>query len=828
MNLLTAENLSKSFNTDKILFDNISLGINEGDKIGLIGINGTGKSTLLKILAGEEEADSGKLTKGNSVRIAYLPQNPEFDEDESVISEVIKGKKAKNEFWDIEGEARSLLVKFEIEDVEAKVATLSGGQKKRAALVRTLLDDADILILDEPTNHLDTAMSEWLEDYLKKMKQALLIITHDRYFLDQVTNRIVELTHGKLYSYVGGYMKYLELKAEREEMEIATERKNAALFKKDLAWMMRGARARSTKQKAHIERFEELKNRDKIVVDKEIVVDSVSSRLGKQIIEIENISKAYGDKALFTDFTYLFRRIDRIGIIGKNGSGKSTLLKTILGEVKPDSGNIIIGQTAKIGYFSQDSGELDPSQTVIESAKDIAEYVQTRDGTISASKMLERFLFEGAMQYTKIEKLSGGERRRLALLHTLISAPNILILDEPTNDLDITTLSILEDYLDADFIIVDEFSMVDTWLANQLLSNIATDTKLLIVGDADQLPSVSPGQVLADLLQIPSIPQTKLEHIFRQSEDSTIVSLAGDIRQGKLPQDFTERKADRSYFEAGSEHIPKMIEQITSAALRSQIPARDIQVLAPMYKGQAGIDNINTLMQDLLNPAVKDQVVFDTPDCQYRDGDKVIHLVNDAESNVFNGDIGYITDLLPGKYTESKQDELTIQFDGNEIVYPRNEWYKIRLAYAMSIHKSQGSEFPVVILPITNQSHRMLQRNLIYTAITRSKSKLILLGEYSAFDFATKNTGTARKTYLVERFKELDGGEATTDYSSSLATASATVESARSKEETVETKAETSKPTVYRLTEDNLHTISPMIGLTEEEIAAFFDIKKDD
>ena len=449
MNLLTAENISKSFNSDKILFDNISLGINEGDKIGLIGINGTGKSTLLKILAGEEEADSGKLTKGNAVRIAYLPQNPEFDDNESVISEVIKGKKAKNEFWDTEGEARSLLAKFEIEDVEAKVGTLSGGQKKRAALVRTLLDDAEILILDEPTNHLDTAMSEWLEDYLKKMKQALLIITHDRYFLDQVTNRIVELSHGKLYSYVGGYMKYLELKAEREEMEVATERKNAALYKKDLAWMMRGARARSTKQKAHIERFEELRNRDKIIVDKEIVVDSVSSRLGKQIIEIDNISKSYGNKVLFTDFTYIFRRIDRIGIIGKNGSGKSTLLKTILGQVKPDNGNIVIGQTAKIGYFSQDSGELNPNQTVIESAKDIAEYVQTKDGTVSASKMLERFLFEGAMQYTKIEKLSGGERRRLALLHTLISAPNILILDEPTNDLDITTLSILEDYLDS-------------------------------------------------------------------------------------------------------------------------------------------------------------------------------------------------------------------------------------------------------------------------------------------------------------------------------------------------------------------------------------------
>ena len=495
MNLLTAENISKSFNSDKILFDNISLGINEGDKIGLIGINGTGKSTLLKILAGEEEADSGKLTKGNAVRIAYLPQNPEFDDNESVISEVIKGKKAKNEFWDMEGEARSLLAKFEIDDVEAKVGTLSGGQKKRAALVRTLLDDAEILILDEPTNHLDTAMSEWLEDYLKKMKQALFIITHDRYFLDQVTNRIVELTHGKLYSYVGGYMKYLELKAEREEMEIATERKNAALYKKDLAWMMRGARARSTKQKAHIERFEELKNRDKIIVDKEIVVDSVSSRLGKQIIEIDNISKSYGNKVLFTDFTYMFRRIDRIGIIGKNGSGKSTLLKTILGQVKPDSGNIIIGQTAKIGYFSQDSGELNPNQTVIESAKDIAEYVQTKDGTVSASKMLERFLFEGAMQYTKIEKLSGGERRRLALLHTLISAPNILILDEPTNDLDITTLSILEDYLDSFDGVVITVSHDRYFLdrvANRIFSFENGYIKLYEGGYSDYLEKVEP------------------------------------------------------------------------------------------------------------------------------------------------------------------------------------------------------------------------------------------------------------------------------------------------------------------------------------------------
>ncbi|RKV98952.1 MAG: ATP-dependent RecD-like DNA helicase, partial [Streptococcus sp.] len=294
----------------------------------------------------------------------------------------------------------------------------------------------------------------------------------------------------------------------------------------------------------------------------------------------------------------------------------------------------------------------------------------------------------------------------------------------------------LDDYLDADFIIVDEFSMVDTWLANQLLSNISSNTKLLLVGDAEQLPSVSPGQVLADLLQIPSIPQTKLEKIYRQSQDSTIVTLASQIQKGLLPEDFTEKKADRSYFEARNEHIPPMIERIASAAIRSGIPAQDVQVLAPMYRGQAGIDQINSLMQNLINPVEKDQLTFEAPDCQYRQGDRVIHLVNDAESNVFNGDLGYIVDLLPAKYTESKQDELTINFDGNEISYQRSEWYKIRLAYAMSIHKSQGSEFPVVILPITRSSHRMLQRNLVYTAITRAKSKLILLGEKSAFDYA--------------------------------------------------------------------------------------------
>ena len=359
----------------------------------------------------------------------------------------------------------------------------------------------------------------------------------------------------------------------------------------------------------------------------------------------------------------------------------------------------------------------------------------------------------------------------------------------------------LDDYLDADFIIVDEFSMVDTWLANQLLSNISSNTKLLIVGDADQLPSVSPGQVLADLLKIPLLPQTKLEKIYRQSKDSTIVTLASQIQKGILPTDFTEKKADRSYFEAHSEHIPKMIERIVEAALRSGIPAQDVQVLAPMYRGQAGIDHINQLMQNLINPAETEQIIFEATDCQYRQGDKVIHLVNDAESNVFNGDLGYITDLLPAKYTDSKQDELTINFDGNEIVYQRSEWYKIRLAYAMSIHKSQGSEFPVVILPITSSSHRMLQRNLIYTAITRAKSKLILLGEKSAFDFAVKNTGTARKTYLIQRFSDL-----------------------LNEEKVIHTSVDNLETTVekYILTEENFLKINPMIGITDEDIQNVF------
>lgn len=362
----------------------------------------------------------------------------------------------------------------------------------------------------------------------------------------------------------------------------------------------------------------------------------------------------------------------------------------------------------------------------------------------------------------------------------------------------------LEDYLDADFIIVDEFSMVDTWLANQLFSNISSTSKILIVGDSNQLPSVSPGQVLADLLQIPSIPQTRLERIYRQSEESTIVTLASQIRQGILPADFTQKKADRSYFEIASNQIPATIEKILDAAIRSGIPARDIQVLAPMYRGAAGIDAINQLMQELLNPLQKGQISFEASQFQYRSGDKVIHLVNDAEVNVFNGDLGYITDLIPAKYTESKQDEMMIDFDGNEVSYPRNEWYKIRLAYAMSIHKSQGSEFPVVFLPITSASKRMLERNLIYTAITRAKSKLILLGELQAFDYATKHLGTSRKTNLIERFIEL------------------TESSEEVNEPILETENQIDPHQSYILTEDNWTSIPAMIGISQDDLDEFF------
>ena len=448
MNLVTAEHLTKSY-TERLLFDDTDFSINEGDKIGLIGINGTGKSTLLKLVAGLEEPDSGRIVRGRNLDIRYLPQNPVFHPGETVLESVLRENEGHEHVWDIESQAKSMLNRLGIPDFNEKVEHLSGGQKKRAALASVLLSTAELLILDEPTNHLDSEMADWLEDYLKKFKGALLMITHDRYFLDSVTNRIVELDNGKLYSYQANYEGFLELKAERMDMEKASERKRQSILRTELAWMQRGARARSTKQKGRIQRFETLRDKKGPVEDGKVEMESISSRLGRTTIEISDLCKSYGDKVLVKDYTYFFLKDDRIGYIGPNGSGKSTLMKMIAGWVKPDSGTIEIGQTVKLGYFSQENEDMDTSLKVIDYIKNVAEYVKTKDGSISASQMLERFLFPPSVQYTVIEKLSGGERRRLYLLKILMSAPNVLILDEPTNDLDIRTLMILEDYLDS-------------------------------------------------------------------------------------------------------------------------------------------------------------------------------------------------------------------------------------------------------------------------------------------------------------------------------------------------------------------------------------------
>lgn len=446
MNLLTMENVSKSY-TERMLFDHISLGINEGDKIGVIGINGTGKSTLLKIIAGLEEPDDGAVIKGNKLRIAYLAQTPVFDDSKSILANVSEGQTAKESYRNITGEARVMLQRFGIPDADGTTATLSGGQKKRVALVRTLLTESDLLVLDEPTNHLDSEMTEWLEDYLRKYKGAFIMITHDRYFLDRVTNKIVELDKGNLYSYQTNYSGFIALKAEREEMALATERKAKTLFKTELAWMQRGARARSTKQKAHIQRFEALRDREKPQTDGSVEINALSSRLGKKTIELADISKAYGDITLFAPFSYILLSTDRIGIVGHNGCGKSTFLNILTGTLAPDTGYVECGTTVKIGYFSQENEALNPNMTVLQYVRDTAEYIETTEGTMSASAMCEQFLFDGPMQHTRIEKLSGGEKRRLYLLKVLMEAPNVLILDEPTNDLDIQTLTILENYL---------------------------------------------------------------------------------------------------------------------------------------------------------------------------------------------------------------------------------------------------------------------------------------------------------------------------------------------------------------------------------------------
>lgn len=447
MNLVTAEHLTKSY-TERLLFDDTDFAVNEGEKIGVIGINGTGKSTLLRLVAGLEEPDQGTVTRGRNLDIRYLPQNPKFTPKDTVLQSIVRDNEGHEHPWDLESQAKTMLTKVGIFDFDKEVGTLSGGQRKRVALVSALMSDTDLLILDEPTNHLDSQMAEWLEDYLKRFRGAIVMITHDRYFLDSVTNRIVELDKGKLYSYQANYEGYLKLKAERLDMAAAAERKRQSILKVELAWMRRGARARSTKQKAHIQRYEALRDQKPPEADKAVEMESVSSRLGRTTVEIQGLSKAYGDKVLVRDFSYIFLKDDRIGIIGPNGSGKSTLMKMIAGWTEPDDGVINMGQTVKLGYFSQENEAMDESLKVIDYIKNVGEYVKTRDGSVSASQMLERFLFPPSVQYTVISRLSGGEKRRLYLLRILMEAPNVLLLDEPTNDLDIQTLTILEDYLD--------------------------------------------------------------------------------------------------------------------------------------------------------------------------------------------------------------------------------------------------------------------------------------------------------------------------------------------------------------------------------------------
>ncbi len=465
MNLLTVDHVTKVF-TQRKIFEDASFYLQEQEKVGVIGINGTGKSTLLKMIAGMEEPDSGEVIYANQIVVHYLPQMPEFDPDATVLESVLsyasvgsvhkESNKDEHEMWNLESSAKSMMTKLGIYDFDEKTGHLSGGQKKRLALVAVLLTPCDVLLLDEPTNHLDAEMAEWLENYLKNYRGAMIMVTHDRYFLDSVCNRIVEVDHGKIYSYETNYSGYLEARAQRIESMEVSERKRQAFLKKEIEWIRRGAKARTTKQKARIERYETLRDQKAMQTDKQVEMSSISSRMGRTTVELSHIHKEYENRVLIDDFSYIFLKQDRIGFVGPNGCGKTTLMKIIDQRIEPDSGEVIIGQTIKIGYYTQEIEQdpsagiayMDPKLRVIDYIKNTAEFVRTQDGLVSASAMLDKFLFPPEEQYGLIEKLSGGEKRRLNLLRVLMEAPNVLILDEPTNDLDITTLAILEDYLD--------------------------------------------------------------------------------------------------------------------------------------------------------------------------------------------------------------------------------------------------------------------------------------------------------------------------------------------------------------------------------------------
>ena len=446
MNIINIEHISKIFG-GKVIFDDVSCGISEGEKIGVIGINGTGKTTLLRVLAGLEQPDEGQVITQNGIRIAYLQQNPAFPEEKTVLSYVTDGMWDMD--WTLQSEAKSMLNQLGIVDHEQPLAELSGGQRRKAALVRTLVQDFDVLLLDEPTNHLDNEMLTWLEEYLNRYKGTVIMVTHDRYFLDRVSNRILELDHGKIYSYEANYSKFLELKVQREEMALATERKRQSVLRMELEWAKRGCRARSTKQRARLERLEALKAGKAPVSDATLEIEATAARMGRKTVELHHISKRYGEKVLIDDFDYIVLKNQRLGIIGPNGCGKSTLIKIIAGLIEPDSGSVEIGETIQLGYFAQEVPDMNTEQRVIDYIKDVAEYLPTKDGKISASQMLERFLFTPEMQYAPVSKLSGGEKKRLYLLKVIFTGANVYLFDELSNDIDIQTLTILEDFLNS-------------------------------------------------------------------------------------------------------------------------------------------------------------------------------------------------------------------------------------------------------------------------------------------------------------------------------------------------------------------------------------------
>lgn len=565
MSVINVEHISKLYG-DKMILEDLSCSVDEGDKIGIIGINGTGKSTLLRIIAGEEEADEGKIIFSNGMTIGWMGQNPEFDEESSILKYVCEGKKIEDDYG-YESDAKAMLTVLELENFDEKIKNLSGGQKKRAALCKVLLQKPDILILDEPTNHLDNKMSDWLENYLKSFRGVLLMVTHDRYFLDKVTNHIWEVEGGKVYYYDENYSGYLERKAEREERELASERKRQSILRSEVKWVMRGARARSTKQKARLERFEQLKAMDFPKTAKQVEMGSVGTRLGKKTIELYDISKAYGDKVLFKHFSYIFKRFERIGFVGHNGCGKSTLMKILADLEQADSGAIEWGETIKIGYFAQECEVMDERERVIDYIKDAAEYVRTSEGLVSASKMLERFLFSSDMQYTPIAKISGGERRRLYLLKVLMQSPNVLILDEPTNDLDIATLRVLEDFLDEFAGIVITVSH-DRYFLDRTVDRIAAFENGNIVvyeGDYTEYQEKS-GRIEAD--SIDSVDSGSGLHIKKSNErkkEGREQWLASKNKEKKLKFSYKEQKE----FETIDEDIEKLEEKI--AELEEQI-----------------------------------------------------------------------------------------------------------------------------------------------------------------------------------------------------------------------------------------------------------------